>query len=265
MKELKEKKHLIIGVLTVLILFVVIFKFAYKPVANKKAEVQNEIDLKSDNKEINLEDLKNELETETQRADNAEKELNKLYKVKQFGYLDYTQMMEYLGERANQYDVDIITLKKEEVRDSGDGQKYEVPYYVNLKGTYENLLLFIDSLYQIDNYMEIQAFRLNQRPSSEQKETVTNDNSESYKQWMQTFSERLNKDLSEMGKANNISQDKKQDEANNEVNSEVKEEEQTKGQGEKYYEEFQKQLENDTNILDLEIEFFFITLDRIAP
>ena len=133
------------------------------------------------------------LQEETQRGEDAKNQLDELYKMKKFGYLDYTKMMDYLGEKATETDIDIITLSKVETRQNG--KHYEVPYYVTLKGKYENLLMFVDSLYQIENYMQINAFQINQKASSEEKNGTTNDNSSNYEQWMNTFAQRLNKDL----------------------------------------------------------------------
>lgn len=253
MKELKDKKHIIITVLLVIAVFWVVIKVVYKPIAEKKENVIAETAKIDKVDEKKLEEMEINLVTQNEKAIEAKAELDRLYEIKQFGYLDYTKMMDYLGTEANKFGVDIITLKKVEARQNGN--HYEVPYYVNVKAKYEDLLMFVDSLYQIENYLEIQAFKLNQRPSSEAQEITANDNSSEYMDWMTTFSERLNKDLNEY--------EKKKVTAGTTETAGQENTATTTEKANDFYEEFAKLQVNKSDVLDLEMEMFFISLNQV--
>lgn len=75
-----------------------------------------------------------------------------------FGAVEYQKLVTYMGQEADKLDIDLVNFNK---MDTQDRTVYkEIPYEVTVQGEYDNLILFVNSLYEMDRHFFITATEL---------------------------------------------------------------------------------------------------------
>lgn len=135
------------------------YEFVWVPAKSSEADLLTEQQkLESDLKQKNVPLLEKKLQNLKKEKDNFNLKIAEIKEKRTFGTVDYQKLIEYLGKEADTLEVDMTRFKKMEFRN----QKvyWEIPYEVVVQGKYENLILFVNSLYKLENYFFITGIEL---------------------------------------------------------------------------------------------------------
>lgn len=159
MKKLSAREKIMVGVLIGGLLLFALYKILYTPLQEQKTALSQEIEtLVVQTK--NLEALQGQLTQIKSQSSELQSEIDKMDVEKGFGVMNYQELLTFLGEAANEYDVDIIQFKRLDYEDKVN--YWEVPFEVSLQGDYRDIILFVDSIYQLDDYFAIRQLNLKQ-------------------------------------------------------------------------------------------------------
>lgn len=93
--------------------------------------------------EVTLKDL-------NERNQEAELRMEEVFSKRTFGAMDYQKLISFMGAEADALGVDLVTFKKIDIQDKKVYR--EIPYDVTVQGSYENIILFVNSLYKMEKY-----------------------------------------------------------------------------------------------------------------
>lgn len=200
LKKLSSRERKLLSVIVIGLLLYVLYTNVLTPLQAKKGELSDEITkLQAEAKDIN--GLEVSLESVKSQSSDLQEEIVKMDAQKGFGVMDYQELLTYMGESALNYEVDIVNFKRLPFEDKDN--YWEIPFHISVQGEYRDLILFVDSLYQIEEYFAIRDLSLKQitlTPMTEEVEGEEEETDSSRFSWLPGFVEQLDRNLpSEIG------------------------------------------------------------------
>lgn len=135
------------------------YSFLWSPMEAEKTvllEEKNEIESKVISK--NIEGLNKEIISLENEAKSVDFQLEEIKSNREFGAMDYQELLAYLGNRADTVGVDMTDFEKLEFNDRK--VYWETPYEVTVQGEYMDIINFVNSVYQLDNYFYLTSMDL---------------------------------------------------------------------------------------------------------
>ena len=142
----------------------------------------------------NLEKKMGELEKE---SNEVLLQLAEIKKTRDFGPIDYQELITYLGKEADSLGVDVVQFRKHDF--INQNVYWEIPYEITIQGDYDNIILFVNSLYKLDKYFYVTGMDLREVsliPMSDKVVSGDETLKEEIKfEWANGFIEKLDKTI----------------------------------------------------------------------
>lgn len=158
-KKLSGREQKLVLILFMGLLAYVLFQYVFSPMQVKKAELKGQMEiLETEMKDLDM--LQNELDKVKSESSVLEEDIKEMDAKKGFGVMDYQELLTYLGDSAQKYGVDVVNFERLSYVDRMN--YWEVPFEVSVQGEYQDLILFVDSIYQLKDYFAIRQLNLHQ-------------------------------------------------------------------------------------------------------
>ena len=194
MKKMTARDRLLLIVLSVIAVVAILYKFMYVPMQDKKIELKDQI-VGLETQTNDVASLQAKLDAIKSQSSELETEINKMDAQKGFGVMNYQELMTYLGESAKEYKVDVTSFQR--MKFENKTNYWEVPFELTVQGDYQNIILFVDSLYQLNEYFAIRQLNLQQVdmiPMIPTGQSETGEKASGFA-WGPQFIERLNENV----------------------------------------------------------------------
>lgn len=192
MKKMTPRDRVLLLVLSVVAVVALLYKFAYVPLQDKKFQLKDEIaSLKAETNDIPS--LQVQLNTIQSQSSELETEIDKMDAQKGFGVMNYQELMTYLGESAKEYDVDITSFHR--MKYENKINYWEVPFELTVQGDYQDIILFVDSVYQLNEYFAIRQLHLQQIDMIPMSALTSTEKGITGFEWGPSFIQRLNENV----------------------------------------------------------------------
>lgn len=153
------RDRMLLVILSLVAVVAILYKFAYVPLQNQKFELKEQMtSLQAETKDISS--LQTQLNNIKSQSSELETQINKMDAQKGFGVMNYQDLMTYLGESAKEYEVDITSFHR--LKYENKTNYWEVPFELTVQGDYQDIILFVDSVYQLNEYFAIRQVSLQQ-------------------------------------------------------------------------------------------------------
>lgn len=192
MTKMTPRDKILLVALSVVAILAVLYQFAYVPLQDKKIQMKDEIaGLEAQTKDI--QSLQVQLDNIKSQSSELETEINKMDAQKGFGVMNYQELMTYLGESAKEYKVDITSFHR--MKYENKVNYWEVPFEITVQGEYQNIILFVDSIYQLNEYFAIRQLNLQQIDMIPMTQEQAAEEGSSGFAWGPHFIQRLNENV----------------------------------------------------------------------
>jgi Tfp pilus assembly protein PilO len=189
MKVSTRDKYVLISLLVIIIGYV-FYTYAYIPLKEKKENFKEELALLTPQMRDTVQ-LENNLNNLSKEKFNLEEELLGLKEEKGFNDVPYRELISYLGEKADELELDITLFTRMELNNRG--QYVEIPYDIKVEGDYSSITQFVNYVYELDKYFFVTDIEMKEKDvlplelvlQEEKPITMPFD-------WAESFIERLN-------------------------------------------------------------------------
>lgn len=158
-KKTSGREQKLILFLFVGLLGYVLFQYVFAPLQVKKEELKGQMaELEVETKDLDM--LQNELNIIKSESSLLEEDIKDMDAKKGFGVMDYQELLTYLGDSALRYGVDVVNFER--LPYVNRTSYWEIPFEVSVQGDFQDLILFVDSIYQLKDYFAIRQLDLHQ-------------------------------------------------------------------------------------------------------
>lgn len=198
MKKMSPREMVMVVGLLIALLGYGFLTFVWDPMEAKKAELTTEMTKKED--ELFRKNVE-ALEAQKRKLHNEKSEAGlKIEQIKQektFGVVNYQELIEYLGKEADSLQVDVVQFKKQDPQNTN--AYWEIPYEVTVQGNYDNIIRFVNSFYELENYFLITGLDMREVARIPMTDKVADGNPELTEdidfEWASEFIEKLDKSI----------------------------------------------------------------------